>query len=94
MKRGRRPSSIPKQQVEAEKLYLKGVSKRGIAASVGVSLMTIYRWAEKYNWEESYIRRYEEESSKIADDFERIIAMTGKRRPEVSKKCQENDKSK
>jgi uncharacterized protein YjcR len=80
MKRGRRINNIPKQQMEAEKLYLKGVGKRNIAESLGISLMTLYRWAKRYNWESTYKQKYEEDLSKITDSNDRLLFI-GLRRP-------------
>lgn len=65
MKRGRRISSIPKQQVLAEKLYMKGMKIPFIAISAGVSVMTLYRWARKYGWEKEYALQYETQMLKI-----------------------------
>lgn len=84
MKRWRRISNIPKQQIEAEKLYLEGVKKRVIAADVGISLMTLYRWAKKYNWELAYKQKYEEEIGKITDINEELLFLALHRPPKES----------
>ncbi len=93
MKAGRRPSNIPKQQIQAEKLYMEGHKKRFIAATVGVSLMTIYRWTEQYGWEEAYKKKYDERLEKIKDPFERIVIMGGKRCPKIKEKIVKNSES-
>ena len=84
MKRGRRLNNIPKQQIKAEELYLNGVKKRIIAGSVGVSLMTIYRWAKQYGWELIYKQKYEEELNKSKDFDERLLFMAFHRTPDKS----------
>jgi uncharacterized protein YjcR len=81
MERGRRISNIPKQQIEAEKLYLEGVKKRVIVAKVGISLMTLYRWVKKYNWESAYKQKYEEELSKITETSEKLLFLALHRPP-------------
>ena len=80
MKQGRRISNIPKEQVLAEKMYLKGIKMRSIAWGVGVSLMTIYRWVKKYDWESAYKKKYEEDLSKIEDEMGKIFYMCRHRR--------------
>lgn len=81
MKRGRRINNVPKQQVVAEKLYLRGYKKRNIALSVGVSLMTLYRWIKKYGWEEAYKQKYEEELNKVEDPEDELVFMITHRNP-------------
>lgn len=85
MKKGRRINNIPKQQVRAEKLYLEGLRKTWIAEDIGASLMTVYRWAKKHNWEEKYKQKYEEELSKITDPHKILLFLGLHRAPKVPK---------
>lgn len=78
---GRRPNNIPKQQLEAERLYLEGYDKQRIAQIIRISLMTLYRWANKGNWEENYRKRYQEELSTLVDAQDRIRFYGSKRKP-------------
>ena len=93
MQRGRRINNIPKQQIKVEKLYLEGLRSRSmkeIALSVGVSSMTVYRWAKQYGWEETYKQKYEEKLSKIPEGMDKLIFIGMHRLPKVSKKRPEN----
>jgi len=83
MKAGRRHRSIPKQQEEAEKLYLKGARKTTIARNVEVSLMTIYRWAKQNKWEEKYRKLYKKELDDIKDEIDRMIFINTHRTPRI-----------
>jgi transposase len=83
MERGRRINNIPKEQTEAEKLYIRGFQKSTIAANLDVSLMTIYRWAHKYKWEEAYKQKYDEELSKITDEEGKLIFKFARRIPKL-----------
>lgn len=93
LRAGRRINNIPRQEKEAEKLYLKGRNKREIAEQVGVSLMTIYRWAKKNNWEEKYVMIYKEHLSKIKDPLEMFQFKISWRTPKISKNLQKLPKT-
>lgn len=84
MRRGRRPSYVPKEQVEAKKMYLNGMLKEVIAEKLGVSLMTIYRWAKKGNWERRYSKEYERKLKKIYS-FEQQFLRKSYRKPKYDK---------
>jgi len=53
MKKGRRKSPIPPREIrKAFELYLDRTTQKEIAKELGVSPMTIHRWAKKYKWKE------------------------------------------
>jgi len=53
MKKGRRTSPIPPKEIrKAFELYLDRITQKEIAKELGVSAMTIHRWAKKYKWKE------------------------------------------
>jgi len=65
MKKGRRTSPIPPKEIrKAFELYLDRITQKQIARELGVSPMTIHRWAKKYGWKggrEEYIGNWMKE---------------------------------
>ena len=65
MKKGRRTSPIPPKEIrKAFELYLDRTTQKEIARELGVSAMTIHRWAKKYEWKkerEKYIENWMKE---------------------------------
>ena len=74
MKKGRRTSPIPPKEIrKAFELYLDRTTQKEIARELGVSAMTIHRWAKKYEWKEKreeYIKDWTKEvvKRKIIND--------------------------
>lgn len=76
VKRGRRRKrpKVPKEQVEAMKMYMEGiVSNENIAKYVGASLRTIQRWIRKYGWKEMYKVKYDQELPST-EDWDKYMA--------------------
>ena len=61
--------------------YMEGKRIQEIAAFVHASKMTVYRWAKRYGWIESYKKKYENEKNAIKEWDKQLYYMIGRRVP-------------